>query len=1123
VQQYLTNDNPIVCHYGLKCLYHLVESDELDFDVVVKVLQKKLCSLDAASVHKLPPLVQEGVALFLASGSIGANEKAAESGALLQPSPQIRLEVRCLLAMGQGRSNSSRLQTTIFTSLARYSLSYIGVTEEDVQNAVSEASDKPESAYCSLRNLVFDGLSKLSPDENDDEALLLLAVKLMEYEEEIIGPSLWHGSKLAPKSARSSLASTITALRDVAKDDALTELLFNPAPLLVNVRDAIDEILEGMSTPLDTVLRLQALLAVMNKIKSSDNDGADTLFAIEQWEEQHVSLDASSLAVACHCCLAPSMGSRENKAAKKMIQDFRNGDFENGELGMISMGFIGAAFLRHGNVTLAEEVANLLLQTITGYGGARSFPGYYGLGLISQASSYRFHDSEPSKAECLGMKCCRTIVEEILNSFDPGNAIRSSLAKAFDEEEISEKVWAGIHGMSALARPSQNAGSVGSPILLCVALTQAPLAKMRPDIARAVHGLLEKLDGGVESGVALCASIKACYRVGAIKQKALLDNLMESAASTEDRVCENVEAVACAVEGSRWLAYKANVGDELPTDEVLHGDRNLAQSSLFGKLLNTCDLPLFGGFKTKAFLPQLSDLCDDKQVQSIVMRLIEGSSRKVPRLMMALGVISLALDFTVMDDSTGQEAAAANSATTVDFGKLPSPQHGLLTSLVFQGMKSKLNRPVSDDATRCFVRRAFLSIETLSIPEKYCKGLLYPLLSSDDFKAHTLRLLLRQGSIRRRAYSSGSAYIEQIVLLCKQSVRDWQSWPLVSVDDVVTQLGDFGPRIPFGSFKPVLDALWQACLELESISSPPLRVRFLQSLTKISKDSRSERYATCVQDVALQHVFVSFSADATSSWPARLSIDSCSAIHAAALFLHTIPADAILHHPCFRLDGVSESNFIATGFCVMGLLRWASLDASQNQQRGSQVMKLVSTFLASSMQVSLSQKRTDLIRRVLLLQAVVLDESFITIGPIIDMLFVLGTSSRMMGLEWLAMACWKLSHRATTLALPNVYCDDSIESADLVLGLSPTGLAEYFQNLLQALPETMVALARRQKMLDRICNDLARLLDQSSDDPESTSILLRVMVHCHQSENVHSTVLMEYLVGTNPDVFRDMP
>jgi hypothetical protein len=159
----------------------------------------------------------------------------------------------------------------------------------------------------------------------------------------------------------------------------------------------------------------------------------------------------------------------------------------------------------------------------------------------------------------------------------------------------------------------------------------------------------------------------------------------------------------------------------------------------------------------------------------------------------------------------------------------------------------------------------------------------------------------------------------------------------------------------------------------------------------------------------------------------------------------------------------------------------------------------------------------------LLLQAVVLDESFITIGPIIDMLFVLGTSSRMMGLEWLAMACWKLSHRATGLALPNAYCDDSIESADLVLGLSPTGLAEYFQNLLQALPETMVALARRQKMLDRISNDLARLLDQSTDDPASTSILLRVMLQCHQSENVHGTVLMEYLVGTNPDVLRDMP
>jgi hypothetical protein len=184
-------------------------------------------------------------------------------------------------------------------------------------------------------------------------------------------------------------------------------------------------------------------------------------------------------------------------------------------------------------------------------------------------------------------------------------------------------------------------------------------------------------------------------------------------------------------------------------------------------------------------------------------------------------------------------------------------------------------------------------------------------------------------------------------------------------------------------------------------------------------------------------------------------------------------------------------------------------------------MKLASAFLAASL--SMAQIRIDLIRRVLLLQAAVVSESLISIGPIIDMLFVLDTSSRMMGLEWLAITCWKLSNRATDMALPNMFYDDSIESADLILGLSPTGLAEYFQNLLRALPETMFALARRQKMLDRYSNDLTRLLDQSSDEPETTSLLLRVILRCHQSESVYGTMLMDHVSRRTPDMILDTP
>jgi hypothetical protein len=66
------------------------------------------------------------------------------------------------------------------------------------------------------------------------------------------------------RKAPDLLLHQIADLQDVAKGDAMPELLLNP-----------------------TI-----------KIKSSDDDGPDTLYAIEQWDDEHVCLDAITIAVA---------------------------------------------------------------------------------------------------------------------------------------------------------------------------------------------------------------------------------------------------------------------------------------------------------------------------------------------------------------------------------------------------------------------------------------------------------------------------------------------------------------------------------------------------------------------------------------------------------------------------------------------------------------------------------------------------------------------------------------------------------------------------------------------------------------------------------------------------------
>ena len=82
VQNRLIDDDPAVCYYALEALRYFVVSDELEFDLVVRVLEKRLgISLSSVeTVLGLHKLVLEGLVGLLGHGGLQEEDDDDDGG-----------------------------------------------------------------------------------------------------------------------------------------------------------------------------------------------------------------------------------------------------------------------------------------------------------------------------------------------------------------------------------------------------------------------------------------------------------------------------------------------------------------------------------------------------------------------------------------------------------------------------------------------------------------------------------------------------------------------------------------------------------------------------------------------------------------------------------------------------------------------------------------------------------------------------------------------------------------------------------------------------------------------------------------------------------------------------------
>lgn len=371
VQTYLSDENTSVVHFAVLSLHHLVVAQELDFALVMKVLDKRLCPMgDIDALLALPNVVLEALVMLLGDGECDEETDSDEDAVvstkasqdLIGVSPQVSKAVDTLILLAnadalsrtsaKGASSENaicRIRLNIFRSLSGYSLHSLGLDDEGVQSAVQEQKSESDRAVVTDAGVRYLDLKKIVASENhsplkapgaDSDPTVSLMRKLVSLEEESLGSSVWQkrGKKTegsskpdrtrAPKAAFSSLPSA-TQIQEMYNDNpsfstSVASLLCYSGSSVDDLFDLASDISGGLHDPVSHVFNLQGWLRAMSMIWKgivSSNESstleavASVLEGVKGWRDLLDNADVSYLALATFTLYVPDTISDQDSGS----------------------------------------------------------------------------------------------------------------------------------------------------------------------------------------------------------------------------------------------------------------------------------------------------------------------------------------------------------------------------------------------------------------------------------------------------------------------------------------------------------------------------------------------------------------------------------------------------------------------------------------------------------------------------------------------------------------------------------------------------------------------------------------------------------------------------------------
>jgi hypothetical protein len=1211
IQSLLTEErsspmHSLLVYYAVLSLHHLVVAEELDFEVVIKVLNKRLCPVtDLDAILKLPLVVLEALTLLLGDGECGfgagdSDKDDREERTVLYVEPQVIKAVETLVHLGNSLADQSQrlcidgpasvkalsiVKQNIYESLSRYSLCALGVTEEGIREVIAGLDADEETPklskngvrYSSLKKLVLDGLETPAGrgESGADKAILKIAGRLLEYEEEVLGGSLWQkrarrqqaGKPKPVKEPAKVLLSTLPSLDEVRKlasdrnspAAAASLLLASDGKQLSVLRDNGDACIESPD-PLFLVFAVQGYLNFAARTVSQEGlDAGKLLTEVSGWFEIFVSPDTMYLALSSLCLYIPHTmcepGPDGATYVREIFDDvlsaFKNQHFQKDDVAKICLGLISTSALRYGAIDRVDEIITMLEQSVRGYGGQVSFGAYYALALIGQAlpQYVKVVDSK-EYSDKVTSAICRVVgflLEELLSCFEGTGDILLNLVACVKSGTPTPDL---VDSLSSLGSNSisllMTKHIAARYLFISGAYCFPALAAVNGDLLLAISHLLSSFEWGSGIGIALPPVLRACQTSSLLESADLERIYTDYASDFEARMdidetkidTDGLEDVYYAVTATSTKPIPDMIRRRIVGNHALFDDDSCALSLMASVWSITSDRCLGATYFVNQV--QLDTNAVQANVDSIIKIVAEAANMEDSNSYAGMGMIMMGFlssignprELSILASSIPKEAEEPEPpfpkgkvVAGVDFAKLPCPQVGTLLAGVMEIVEwSSLHQPRGDDRT-AMLTRLFRSLERLSLPGAYANQFLAPMFHAKvETPVGCTSLLCSQVRGRRRAVFDGSDFTSLAVRVLMSPEKEWRNLlgSFAAQDLLIDSLLGFSTKFSTDDLAASIENVWRCTLPHGSASLDSVS-RFLSSMKDlVQSTSLSPKAMNATRSFVIGQILDDLQKIPLDLLVTRSASGAASVLYSYILCIKEIPLSSLDEAEFCSFDESSD-NFVGDALRVLVTLELARLDHFGSVKRESQELLKVSSWLSRNLVSSEDQVVSRTLRRVAstFAEATNKDRSSAKrdhLSVILENLLLINNNEgSRVALEWLAvvMAYW---------------CNGLGSDADLSLGylcstdpgavhtLSDSALEQFYQVIVADLPFNLATFCRREKQSAIVFNRLYRLYkywSANAVDVDTLDCLRQCIICCRNSqtkEDVFVTLTTSILI-----------
>jgi len=610
LQLYLQQSPPLIAALAITGLHRLCREGCLDYSMTVKVVGKRLSMpIDASAIVKHDPAVVKALITLLGDGEIStcndstdeedvsnlekpATPKVVEESVRVLNDIASRLISSLTSNCGEEVFMTSDIRQALYSSLSAYSFDALNIDAETVRQSIQSVKDDEDG------DDVNDSVSHLNPhgllllvilriiqyEETaadgyilpvDSNKLTALLRKVMLFEQESLGVSLWKRNALQPKSStdattyvsKSSLAAlpsaTLLERHYLEKHSASSAIAYLSCAFGTDIKDDIlhepntlnliaDLACDISLSTSDPVMRCLIISAWMNSMRNLwmplfahshtyeakyrlAQKIADFSQSLEQPDNSSIALATSSLVIASiNVNSDDSKGKLIDFIHSHVVKAVQANCFSDDDDACLCLCFLAAAYVK---IVQWEKVDDLLRLIVHSKNGA-GFGYVYGMAVIAQTLDF-------------GIQCNIEISTQ--ESFRPRlQEVLSRITVEFVSlitTSTSNSMLLSLPVMIKCGRPTSDfvnfcrALDIGFFSVIdsdrekcrtcCLALSVAlpSLRHINVEFIQGLHYILEKMPSGSGKGFLIPIAIRCCLQAGLLQRHQItsyMDSLLIS-------------------------------------------------------------------------------------------------------------------------------------------------------------------------------------------------------------------------------------------------------------------------------------------------------------------------------------------------------------------------------------------------------------------------------------------------------------------------------------------------------------------------------------------------------------------------------------------------------------------